>query len=256
MIAQAASPSDGPDRPVARVPWAGGVAVLDVLIIYGAAQILAAVIALLLSGTGDDSDALLPLLIALSPVVSLVATVLWLRLRYRGRLQAIMGKRAPRLSDAGIGVGVGLLCLLGQRIIALSFAAVAEGLGAELPVVQETFRTIAQRPGAVPLFVVTTIVLAPLAEEVLFRGVLFQGLRQRTGFWVAALVSAALFTLPHLAEGGGVLASGVISSGILPLGIVFAALVERRGSLAPAIVAHATYNAIGVAVLILMPGQV
>ena len=259
MSARGAAPSDGSDgsdRPVASVPWAGGVAVLDVLIIYGAAQILAAVIALGLAGSGDDPDALLPLLIALSPVVSLTATVLWLQVRYGGRLRALMGQRAPRLSDVGIGVGIGLLCLLGQRIIALGIAAVAEGLGAELPVVQETFRMIAQRPGAVPLFVVTTVVLAPLAEEVLFRGVLFQGLRQRTGFWVAALVSAALFTLPHLAEGGGVFASGVISSGILPLGVVFAALVERRRSLAPAIVAHATYNAIGVAVLILLPGQV
>lgn len=255
MTAQPASPSDGSDRPVASVPWSGGVAVLDVLVIYGAAQVLAAAVALLLSGLDDDPDALLPLLIALSPVGSLIATLLWLRLRYGSHLRAIMGKRSPRLSDVGIGVAVGLLCLLGQRIIVLGIAAVAEGFGAELPVVQETFRTIAQRPGAVPLFVVTTVVLAPLAEEVLFRGVLFQGLRQKTGFWVAALVSAVLFTLPHLAEGGGAIATGVISSGILPLGVVFAALVERRGSLAPAIFAHATYNAIGVAVLILLPGQ-
>jgi len=251
------TPSGDPDRPQASVPWAGGVAVLDVVVIYGAAQILAALVALLLSGMADgDQDALLPLLIALSPVVSLAATLLWLRLRYRGPLTVLMGTRSPRLSDVGIGVAVGLLCLLGQRIVVLGIATVAEGLGAELPVVQETFRTIAQRPGAVPLFVVTTVVFAPLAEEILFRGVLFQGLRQRTGFWVAALVSALLFTLPHLAEGGGVFASGVITSGILPLGIVFAALVERRGSLAPAIVAHATYNAIGVAVLVLLPGQV
>lgn len=256
MSAWPASPSGDPDRPRPPVPWAGAVAVLDVVVIYGAAQILAALIAVLLSGAVDgDQDALLPLLIALSPVVSLAATLLWLRLRYRGPLTVLMGTRPPRLSDAGIGVAVGLLCLLGQRIIVLGIATVAEGLGAELPVVQETFRTIAQRPGAVPLFVVTTVVFAPLAEEILFRGVLFQGLRQRTGFWVAALVSALLFTLPHLAEGGGVFASGVITSGILPLGIVFAALVERRGNLAPAIVAHATYNAIGVAVLVLLPGQ-
>lgn len=256
MSEHPASPADRSDRTFASVPWAGAVAVLDVLVIYGAAQILAALLAVLLSASGDDPDVLLPLLVALSPVVSLVATLLWLRLRYRGHLMQVMGERSPRLSDAGIGVAFGLLCLLGQRIIVLGIATVADGLGAELPVVQETFRTIIQRPGAVPLFVLTTVVLAPLAEEVLFRGVLFQGLRRRTGFWVAALVSAALFTLPHLAEGGGVFATGVISSGILPLGVVFAALVERRGSLAPAIVAHATYNAIGVAVLILMPGQV
>jgi membrane protease YdiL (CAAX protease family) len=37
--------------------------------------------------------------------------------------------------------------------------------------------------------------------------------------------------------------------------VVFAALVERRGSLLPSVVAHATYNAIGVATLIVTAGQ-
>jgi membrane protease YdiL (CAAX protease family) len=64
-----------------------------------------------------------------------------------------------------------------------------------------------------------------------------------------------LFTLAHLGEGGGWLAAIVIISGIMPLGIVFAALVERRGSLVPSVVAHATYNAIGVAALIVTSGQ-
>jgi membrane protease YdiL (CAAX protease family) len=83
--------------------------------------------------------------------------------------------------------------------------------------------------------------------------VLFQGLRQRTGFWGAALLSALLFTLAHLSEARSLLAGVVIFSGILPLGVAFAALVERRGTLLTAIVTHATYNAFGVAVLILMP---
>jgi membrane protease YdiL (CAAX protease family) len=89
-----------------------------------------------------------------------------------------------------------------------------------------------------------------------FRGVLFRGLRARSGFWVAALVSATLFTIAHLGEGGGWLASAVIVTGIMPLGVAFAALVERRGTLVVSIVAHATYNAIGVAVLILTAGQI
>lgn len=239
-----------------EVPWAGARSLLDVLVIYVGAQILPALVAVVLASTRADPDALLPVLVAVSPVASLAVTFTWLAARYDGWLRPLAGRRPPRAGDLGIGVAVGIVCLLGQRLVVLVIATLAERLGVDLPVVQQTFREIAQRPGALPLFVVTTVLLAPVAEEVVFRGVLFQGLRSRAGFWVAALVSAALFTVPHLFEGGGLLAGVIISSGILPLGIVFAALVERRGSLLPAVVAHATYNAIGVATLILLPGAV
>lgn len=252
----AAQPPGGDVSPgVADVPWAGGRALLDGLIIYVGAQIMTTVVAVLLAGRGGDPDELLPVLVAASPVVSLAVALGWLRVRYPGRVRAVAGRRPPRVADVGIGVAVGTACLIGQNIIVRAIAALADQFGADLPVVQQTLREIAQQPGAAPLFVVTTVLLAPLAEEIIFRGVLFQGLRCRTGFWVAALGSAVLFTVPHLVEGGGLLAGGIISSGILPLGVVFAALVERRGSLAPAVLAHATYNAISVVTLILMPGQ-
>ncbi len=42
------------------------------------------------------------------------------------------------------------------------------------------------------------IIGSPLAEEVLFRGVLFQHLSQRMSVWRAALISTAAFTLLHI----------------------------------------------------------
>jgi uncharacterized protein len=236
------------------VPWAGARAVVDGVVIYIGAQILAGLAALAVT-RGGDTDAVLPLLLVISPVASLAVALAWLALRYGGRLAPVRGRRRARASDVGIGMLIGIACLLGQRVIVLAIAVVADRAGLELPMVQETFRMIAQRPEAAPLLVLTTVVLAPVAEETVFRGILFQGLRARTGFWVAALLSAALFTLAHLGEGGGWLATVVIASGILPLGVVFAALVERRGSLLPSVVAHATYNAIGVATLIVTAGQ-
>jgi membrane protease YdiL (CAAX protease family) len=249
------APADEPDASTPRVPWAGARAVVDGVVIYIGAQILAGIAALLVT-RGGETDAVLPVLLVISPVASLVVALAWLALRYNGRLAPVRGRRRGRASDVGIGVLVGIGCLLGQRLIVLVIAVAADRVGLELPVVQEAFRMIAQRPEAAPLLVLTTVVLAPVAEETIFRGILFQGLRARAGFWVAALMSAALFTLAHLGEGGGWLASAVIISGILPLGLVFAALVERRGSLLPSVVAHATYNAIGVATLILTSGRI
>jgi membrane protease YdiL (CAAX protease family) len=238
------------------MPWAGMRAVVDVVVIYLCAQIIATIIAVIATRGGNRPDDVLPLLLVLSPVATFVVALGWLRLRYRTGLAALRGPRRPSLADVGVGIAFGIACLLGQRLIVLLFAAIASSAGVELPVVQETFRMIAQNPEVAPLLVLTSVVLAPIAEEVVFRGVLFRGLRARSGFWVAALVSATLFTIAHLGEGGGWLASAVIVTGIMPLGVAFAALVERRGTLVVSIVAHATYNAIGVAVLILTAGQI
>jgi membrane protease YdiL (CAAX protease family) len=48
-------------------------------------------------------------------------------------------------------------------------------------------------------------VLAPFAEEVLFRGYLFGQLyrRARWGFWLSALIPSALFALGHAYQAGG-----------------------------------------------------
>jgi membrane protease YdiL (CAAX protease family) len=226
--------------------------VRDVVVIYLGAQFIVGIPLLALGG----SESLLLVLVVLSPVVSLGIAVLWLRQRYGNELWLVRGRRRHRANDISFGLGIGLACFLGQRLIVLIIALILNSAGIEMPVVQETFHEIVERPFGAPLLVVTSVLLAPVAEEVIFRGVLFQGLRSRTGFWVAAVVSSALFTLAHLGEGGGWLASGIIVSGILPLGVVFAGLLERRGTLLVSIVAHATYNAIGVAALILTAGQI
>lgn len=81
-------------------------------------------------------------------------------------------------------------------------------------------------------------VVAPIAEELFFRGYLFGALRRR-GLAVAALVSGTAFGLAHL--GGSPL--GFIVP-LATLGIVLALLYERTGSLYPPIALHAINNSI------------
>ena len=73
----------------------------------------------------------------------------------------------------------------------------------------------------------------PFAEELFFRGVVYSALR-RYGPVLATLASAALFGIAH-----GV--SVVLVVAFL-LGVVNAVLVERSGSIWPAVLAHATNN--------------
>jgi membrane protease YdiL (CAAX protease family) len=91
-------------------------------------------------------------------------------------------------------------------------------------------------PGAVVGMILLGVVLAPCAEELLFRGVVYPGLRNALGPTAAVLVSAALFGLAHRPFGWTVVYASAV------MGIGFALLVEGSGSLWPAVVAHMLLN--------------
>jgi membrane protease YdiL (CAAX protease family) len=89
--------------------------------------------------------------------------------------------------------------------------------------------------GAVGMLLVT-ILLGPCVEEVLFRGVVYPGLRAETGPWLAVPLSALVFGWFHYGYGS----APVVFSTVL--GIAFALLVEGSGSLWPAIAGHTVAN--------------
>jgi membrane protease YdiL (CAAX protease family) len=94
-------------------------------------------------------------------------------------------------------------------------------------------------PDSIMLEAVSMIVLAPIIEEWLFRGVLFRGLRRFISFWPAAVVSAVIFAAYH-AHNNGYEALVYICL----VGIIAAWLRERTGSLVPSILFHAFNNTI------------
>jgi membrane protease YdiL (CAAX protease family) len=90
-------------------------------------------------------------------------------------------------------------------------------------------------PAVVAITVLDVVVLTPVLEELLFRGLLFATLRRGLGAPSAALASAAVFALAH---GYGVLGfASVFWSALL-----WAWAYERTGSLLPCIAAHAADN--------------
>jgi len=82
--------------------------------------------------------------------------------------------------------------------------------------------------------VVVTCVLAPVVEEMLFRGVVLRGFLQRYARWEAILLSAILFGFAHLNLYQFVAA--------FILGVFAGWLYERSRSLIPCIGLHAAYN--------------
>jgi membrane protease YdiL (CAAX protease family) len=78
------------------------------------------------------------------------------------------------------------------------------------------------------------VVVAPLAEELFFRGLVLRGYLGRYSVTKAVWASAVLFAVFHLNPWQAVVA--------LPLGLGFAWLFLRTGSLVPAILGHVTAN--------------
>jgi uncharacterized protein len=87
--------------------------------------------------------------------------------------------------------------------------------------------------------------VAPLTEEIFFRGFMFAGLRRRLPFFAAAAISAGVWGLFHY-TGPGTL--GVVLQ-LAAFGVILSWLYERTGSLWPPIAVHAVNNAIAFAIL-------
>jgi membrane protease YdiL (CAAX protease family) len=88
------------------------------------------------------------------------------------------------------------------------------------------------------------VVVAPVVEEVFFRGFAFAGLRERYEWKKAAIISSALFAVIHLQP------TALIP--IFVLGLIFAYLYHRSNSIWPAILMHVSTNtlALGTAYLV------
>ncbi len=84
-------------------------------------------------------------------------------------------------------------------------------------------------------------VVAPFAEELAFRGLLFPWLRHRLGVPGAAVLSALCFAVLH--------GTVVLVPALTLVGIAFAVIYQRCGSLWPAIVAHGAFNSTMIVIL-------
>lgn len=86
------------------------------------------------------------------------------------------------------------------------------------------------------LLMILIAVVAPMAEELFFRGMLYPLLRQRWAVWPAILVNGLLFSLIHILP--------PLLPGLFLVGVVLAWVREKSGSIIPCILLHALQNGI------------
>ena len=87
------------------------------------------------------------------------------------------------------------------------------------------------------IITVATIIVAPLVEEIIFRGLVLSRLRKGMSNWLAVVVSALLFGACH----GQI----VWICYAFVIGLLLGLIALRSGSIWPSLLAHILFNAIG-----------
>ena len=107
------------------------------------------------------------------------------------------------------------------------------------------FRLVKDSPYLLTLALFMIIIVAPIIEELVFRGFLYSYLKQKIGFKGALFLSALLFALFHFAPAQGVSNFPLLSS-LFILALYLGFLYERQSSLFSPIALHMTFNSISV----------
>jgi membrane protease YdiL (CAAX protease family) len=169
--------------------------------------------------------------------------------RRNGGWGAAFGFQRPRWADA-VAALIGFGCAFGARIVIAIFAAVlthgkaiTESQNLKIGTVS-TFTII--------LLVATAVIVAPIVEETVFRGLMLRSFLRRMPFWPAALLSSTIFGVGHTYEVGTVAGAATLAAIVGSMGLVNCLLNRYTNRLTPGIFVHATFN--GLAILFLALG--
>lgn len=248
-------PQGGGPQGVPRVSWSWLEAVAVYLlgnILLG--QLLVVVALVAIYGSDVVENALSGIAVVLSgtaaDLVFLAFMVLWLNGRHRG-WRAALGLPPTR---GGLGREIRWGAVAGLIL----YPAIAFGVGVVLQAIFDAlFAGDVTAPEQLPsdlstlgwaLAAVLAIGVAPIVEELFFRGVLFRSLRDRYGFWVGALASSVLFGAAHYVS-APIQDAVLLQSVMIFTGLGLAWIYERRGTLVANVAAHMAFNTIGIALI-------
>lgn len=172
-----------------------------------------------------------PTLLILSQIVLYIPVALLMIATVEGKYHVsfwrAVGWNWPRATWKWIAVGAALLLSM----------SMLENL---LPMPKDTpFEHLFDRPLDSYLVALLAVTLAPLMEELFFRGLLYPVLARRIGMFWGVLLSALPFALLHLPEYADAWAAGLV---ILIVGIVCGVVRATTRSVGASVLVHAGYN--------------
>ena len=181
----------------------------------------------------DLSLILGPLLYAFAGFMVIALCLTYSRTSFR---RAFLSPRCTTGQALGKGLLYGLAIIPPVVLLSMVMTTVTETLGYE-PQLQEVFDWLGDdslAPSTRIFMMVAAVVIAPVVEETLFRGILFPSVLKARPFFFAALLSGFYFALVHFH------APSFLP--LLALSIAFSAGYAATGSILTPIAMHALFN--------------
>jgi len=164
--------------------------------------------------------------------VALMAVVYLRIVRPRAITWSTMGLNLHHLKEQvplGLAYGIALFGVSSLLELLLARAGIQQTQNI-------TFQSVARASlSEFGLVLLAGAVVAPVAEEIYFRGYVFRAYLEQKGLWRALLFSSGLFAVVHM--------NLPALLPIFAMGIMLSSLYYRTGSIVPAIIAHALNNA-------------
>lgn len=193
-------------------------------------------IAIILANRGASLDKITELVNAkgveitlLSNLVMILAFSIFYRIRKSNLTNAIRLNRMPSyftFSAVLLGISLQIIVVLIVNIVATAFPDLLkqfEDVNSSLSNHEMSF-----------VMVLSVGIIAPIAEEMLFRGLILNKLNQNMNKWIAIVISALIFGIAH----GSVI--GFIYT--FPIGFIMGWLYIKFDSVLPSILFHMSFN--------------
>ena len=169
------------------------------------------------------------IIVLISNICTILALVVFFALRKKNLLDEvgatpIQGATYLPLSIAGMSLAVLVIIILNM-----------------LPISEEAFAEYTESTSVIDssgfISMVSNVIFAPIAEEMIFRGLVYTRLKRAMPKWIAAVLQAALFGVLH----GQILWIAYAFA----VGLILAAYFESTGSLFANITVHICFNLMG-----------
>jgi len=248
LPAQKAAPSEAPTPSWDNPPWSVWEGVAAFAAFWMLQKFVGAGLTLLRRSSGMPLDSgndlfwgVTGVLAADAAVVLLLGAAVFAGGAERDR-RAAAGLRLPTARNAfgalpWLLIGFGAYLLVGVAV-----AWFAEVKGSQ-PALQESALMIRDTTstGDLVLACVMAVLVAPLAEELVFRVLLYLPMRKRLGAVPAVLIVSVVFSAMHVHAWG--------AAQLFVLSLILVAVIERTRSLWVPVLVHAAHNAVGIALL-------
>lgn len=239
------------EAPQAALPWSPWLATIFIVAAFFASQIIASLLASLYpvfrhwsAAQADDwlTNGVVGqfVYVLIAEALSVGFVYLFLR-RFKSRL-SVVGFKRPRWTDPLWG----LVAFPAYLLAFIAIVAIVEQFypGLNVNQAQQIGFNSVYGAGQMILTFISLVILPPLAEEIMVRGLLFTSLRKSLRLRWAILITSVIFAAAHLPEGGSAGPLYIAALDTFTLSVVLCYLREKTGSLWPGITLHALKNTV------------